>query len=105
MKQLMHIYLLCGLLLLALPLRALAQANQTQIVATTTDKSVDISVVDNRIVVLNAPPKSKMEIYSIVGTKIREIELKNPSGEYAVSLSKGYYIVRVANTVRKIIIR
>ncbi|MDR2764360.1 MAG: T9SS type A sorting domain-containing protein [Tannerella sp.] len=64
-----------------------------------------INVIDNRIIVTDAPANSQLEIYNIVGIRVKKIEIKHPSEEYAVSLPKGYYIVRIEETVRKIVIR
>jgi len=99
-----------GVLLCFLGLFAFrAQAQQVNIVPSVVtqqvDNSIKVSSVDNRIIVSNAPEKSKMEIYSIVGSKVKEIEMKQPSGEYPVTLPKGYYIVRIEGIVRKIVIR
>ena len=66
---------------------------------------IKISAYDNKIVVENAPIGSKLEIYSVVGIRVKEISLKQPSGEYTVDIAKGYYIVRIGDTVRKIAIR
>lgn len=67
--------------------------------------SVEISAYDNKIVVENAPAGSKLEIYSVVGIRVKEIPMKQPSGEYTVDIAKGYYIVRIGETVRKVAIR
>ena len=40
-----------------------------------------------------------------VGIRVKEIPMKQPSGEYTVDLAKGYYIVRIGDTVRKVSIR
>ena len=70
------------------------------------DSLIKVSAVDNLIKVHNAPANSKLEIYNIVGSKVKEIEMKQPSGEYAVSLPKGYYIVRIEGVItRKIVLR
>ena len=53
----------------------------------------------------NAPAGSKLEIYSVVGIRVKEIPMKQPSGEYTVDIAKGYYIVRIGDTVRKVSIR
>lgn len=66
---------------------------------------IEVSVTDNRIKVTNAPVGSKLEIYSVVGIKVIELDIKNSSGEYPVNIAKGYYIVRIGETVRKIAIR
>jgi hypothetical protein len=67
--------------------------------------SIEVIAIDNRIKVLHAPVGSKLEIYSVVGIKVAEIELKQSCGEYVVNIAKGYYIVRIGETVRKIAIR
>ena len=69
------------------------------------DNSIKVSAVDNRIIVSNAPEKSKLEVFNIVGSKVKEIEMKQSSGEYPVTLPKGLYIVRIEGIVRKIVIR
>ena len=72
---------------------------------TVTTSAVTISASENRIIVANAPVGSKLEIYSVVGIKVKEIDMKTPSGEYVVNIAKGYYIIRIGETVRKIAIR
>ncbi|MCC8200173.1 MAG: T9SS type A sorting domain-containing protein [Tannerellaceae bacterium] len=67
--------------------------------------SVEITVIDNRIQVNHAPIGSKLEIYSVVGIKVKEFEIKHSSGEYVVNIAKGYYIIRIGETVRKVAIR
>jgi hypothetical protein len=69
------------------------------------DGQAKITVTDNRIAVADAPPESVMEIYNVIGIKVQEIRLRKPAGEYEVSLPKGYYIVRIGGTVRKIVVR
>lgn len=61
---------------------------------------------DGKIIkVSNVKVGSKLEIYSVVGIRVREIEMKQTSGEYPVNIAKGYYIVRIGETVRKIAIK
>lgn len=67
--------------------------------------SILITVSDNRITIANAPIGSKLEIFSVVGIKVREIDMKQSSGEYMVNIAKGYYIIRIEETVRKVAIR
>lgn len=67
--------------------------------------TISISAYDNKIVVKNAPIGSKLEIYSVVGIRVKELEMKQPDGEYTVNIAKGYYIIRISDTVRKVAIR
>ena len=96
----------------SLTVKAQQAADSTRVVATappvTTQvkpDSVSISAYDNKIVVKNAPIGSKLEIYSVVGIRVKEFEMKQPDGEYTVNIAKGYYIIRIGDTVRKVAIR
>ena len=40
-----------------------------------------------------------------VGIKVKEIEIKQSTAEYTLNIAKGYYIIRIADTVRKVAIR
>lgn len=71
----------------------------------TEEPKLEISAYENRITVNNAPVGSTLEIYSIVGIKVKEIKIKYPSGEYTVDIAKGYYIIRIGETVQKVAIR
>jgi hypothetical protein len=64
-----------------------------------------VVMVGNRIKVENAVVGSFIEVYSVVGIKVAEIEVKTPNGEYPLNIAKGYYIVRIGSTVRKIALR
>ena len=66
---------------------------------------IEITAYENRIKVENAPVGSILEIYSVVGIKVKEIEVKQSTAEYVVDISKGYYIIRIGDTVRKVAIR
>ena len=66
---------------------------------------VCISAYDSCIKVKNAPTGSVLEIYSVVGIKVKEIKLTSSDGEYPVNIPKGYYIIRIGETVRKVVIR
>lgn len=83
------------------------QANGTTAVSTQkVDNTVKVSYVDDHIKVENVPANSRLEIYNIVGSKVKEIMMTQPSGEYHVTLPKGYYIVRIdGGIVRKIVVR
>lgn len=89
------------------PFVTYAQQTNTTVSATKQKEAdpIEITSYENRIVVKNAPIGSKLEIYSVVGIRVKEINMKEPSGEYTVDIAKGYYIVRLGETVRKVAIR
>jgi len=98
--------LLCCLCLLNFRTHA-RQANTTSSFTTQqVDNSIKVSYNDGCIKIENVPVGSRLEVYNIVGSKVKEIEMKQSSGEYPVSLPKGYYIVRInGGIVRKIVVR
>lgn len=89
----------------SLTVNAQQAADSTRVATMAKPDSVEISAYDNKIVVKNAPVGSKLEIYSVVGIRVKEFEMKQPDGEYTVNIAKGYYIIRIGETVRKVAIR
>ena len=103
-----HIIALALALLASHPVYAMSRDPEVRphVVAQQTDpEAIEITSSENRIQVYNAPVGSKLEIYSVVGIKVKENEIKQPTAEYTLSIAKGYYIIRIADTVRKVAIR
>ncbi|GAB6393589.1 MAG: T9SS type A sorting domain-containing protein [Treponematales bacterium] len=106
MKMMFAFWLMVtGWMFFSFPVQAQTNAAPAVKKQTETSASLDVIAIDNRIKVTNASAGSHLEIYSIVGIKVAEIEMKQPSGEYILNLAKGYYIVKINETVRKIAIR
>ena len=103
-------YLFVVLVLSAVAHAAPSLAQQPSRVVYSTQKTsdkppVEVVATGNRIKVTNAPIGSKLEIYSVIGIKVVEIEMKQSAGEYTVNIAKGYYIIRIGEIVRKVAIR
>lgn len=105
--RVLPIILLAFVLQTAFSASAYAQRRESAVATSVhpTPNPIEISVLENRIHVENAPIGSKLEIYSVVGIKVMELQMKHSSGDYTVNISKGYYIIRIEETVRKIAIR
>ncbi len=65
----------------------------------------ELSVVDNVLYVKNAPIGSTIEIITIVGNKVHEIELKSRESSYQLNLPKAIYIFKLNGVVRKFVIK
>lgn len=81
-----------------------AQSND-QVVKEIPQETVRIAIADNRLIIENLQKDTVIEIYSIVGRKVAAIKAKAGYGEYLLNLPKGYYIVKVENTVKKVAIK
>ena len=68
--------------------------------------AIEITIIEsNRISVKNAPIGKKLEVYSIVGNKVKEFEMKTSSGEYPLNLPRSIYIFKLDGIVRKYVIK
>lgn len=98
-----------GVLLFALGLPSVTQQRSERtpkaMASVLEAEPIEISAYDSCIHVKNAPIGSLLEIYSVVGIKVKEIKTKEVEGEYPVHIPKGYYIIRIGDTVRKVVIR
>ena len=107
--KLIHIIILVLTCLVSDPIYTLASdQSETKIALSfkrTSSKKIEITAYDNHIKIENAPIGSVLEIYSVVGIKVKEIKIKQSTAEYTVDIAKGYYIIRIDDTVRKIAIR
>lgn len=108
--KMMHIIWLFIWLLVALWIPSVAATAATEkrpasITFQSEPDSVNITAYDSCIHIQNAPSGSTLEVYSVVGIKVKEIKLKERDGKYPVNIPRGYYIARIGETVRKIVIR
>ncbi|MCL1937188.1 MAG: hypothetical protein FWF52_02185 [Candidatus Azobacteroides sp.] len=67
--------------------------------------SPEMNVVNNILYIKNAPIGAKLQVISIVGNKVREIEMKNSEGVYELNLPRAIYIFKLEGMVRKFVIR
>lgn len=96
---------MAGLLLVGQMLVAVNTHSVDDWMAVETSAIVDIRFVDGRLQVSNLPESDKLNIYSVLGVNVATIDAKAGTNEYSVSLSKGLYIVKVGNVVKKIAVR
>lgn len=68
-------------------------------------QELKISISNNRLIVENPDKETVLEIFSIVGVKVFNVKVNTGTNEFPLSLPKGYYIIRVGNTAKKIALR
>jgi hypothetical protein len=68
-------------------------------------QATEISIIGNKIYVQNLPTGGKLQVFSVLGVNVATVDVKAGSGEYAISLPKGYYIVKIGDVVRKVAIK
>jgi hypothetical protein len=93
-------YLFCSV---SLP--AYMQEVDKQSVTEESEIKTKIKLVDNKIKIENLPKDDLLEIYNIMGMKVYSRRIKAGTNEYALSLTKGYYIIKIGKITKKIAIR
>jgi len=82
-----------------------SQEKKERVVVVEESTTPELSVADNILSVKNARIGSRIEIITIVGNKVDEIEMKTTSGNYELRLPKAIYIFKLEGVVRKFVIR
>jgi hypothetical protein len=68
-------------------------------------KTIELTVDANRVSVRNVTPGDTLTVFSVVGLKMNEIAIKSTTAEYVLNVPKGYYILKIGETVRKVVIK
>lgn len=84
-----------------------AQDKQNKKQATVAEELVvpEMVLVNNKLTVKNAPVGRQVEIFTILGNKVRQIEIKTPSGDYELNLPRAIYIFKLDGVVKKFVVR
>ena len=67
--------------------------------------TVKINLAENRLIIENLPHDDILEIYNIMGVKVYSRHVKAGTNEYALSLPKGFYILKIGKITKKIALR
>lgn len=82
-----------------------AQQRQNRVVMEEQKPEVKITFTENRIIIENLPKDDVLEIFNVMGVKVYTQRVKAGTNEYNVNLSKGFYIIRVGTTTKKIAVK
>lgn len=67
--------------------------------------SLTITVTGTSVRIQNATPGSMMEVYNILGVKVTSVRIDSSDKAMILNLPKGYYIFKIGDLVRKVIIK
>lgn len=68
-------------------------------------ESLLIKFTGSTLIIENLPKDNILEIYNIMGTKVYSIPIKSGTNEYQLTLSRGYYIIKIGKFTKKIAVR
>lgn len=69
------------------------------------EEKIKIKLVDQVITIVDLPRDDLLEIYNIMGVKVYNRRVKAGTNEYALTLPKGYYIIKIGKKTKKIAIK
>ena len=82
-----------------------AQDDKKTEVVQNEQSNITLTVTTDSIKIQNATPGSVMEIYNILGLKINSFVIDSVDKTISISLPKGYYIFKIENIVRKVVVK
>jgi len=102
-----RIILIIGLTVLLYPISVFSQENKNRSEPVTMEEQnkPDLYVVSNRLILKNAPVGKRVEIITIIGNKIREIQIIAADSEYDLNLPRAIYLFRMDGIVKKYAIK
>ncbi|MDR1631894.1 MAG: hypothetical protein LBR97_03285 [Dysgonamonadaceae bacterium] len=65
----------------------------------------EMILINNKLTLRNAPVGRRVEIFTILGNKVRQIEIKTPAGDYELNLPRAIYIFKLDGVVKKFVVR
>ncbi|MDR1762981.1 MAG: hypothetical protein LBR64_03350 [Dysgonamonadaceae bacterium] len=65
----------------------------------------EMNVANNRLYLKNAPVGRRVDVITIIGNKVKEIEITASEGVYDLNLRRGVYIFKLDGLVRKFLVR
>ncbi|MDR1610033.1 MAG: T9SS type A sorting domain-containing protein [Candidatus Symbiothrix sp.] len=65
----------------------------------------EMNVSNKKLTLKNAPVGRRVEIFTILGNKVKQIEIKSPDGDYELNLPRAIYIFKLDGVVKKFVIR
>lgn len=67
--------------------------------------AISITITGNTIRVQNAPPGALLEVYNVLGLRVLASKLDASDKTFTLNLSKGCYILKIENVVRKVALK
>jgi hypothetical protein len=98
-------YLIALLLLVSSPVFLFAQEKKDKVLVTEEVILPELSVANNILYIKNAPVGRRVEVITIVGNKVLEIEIKSTNVTHVLELPKAIYIFKLDGVVRKFVIK
>lgn len=68
-------------------------------------QGITLTINNEKVVVTNMPQNGTIEVFNILGSKVTSFTMRNGVNTVRVNLARGYYILKIENTTKKIVIK
>lgn len=68
-------------------------------------ENISINFLNGKLTIENAPINSSVEIFSMLGVTVFHDVILEAKQDFLLDLKKGYYIVKIAGTTKKISVK
>ncbi len=107
-RKILFIVLFAGFSLLANSAKSEFPSDPFHTVAEQQDNTMTLEVVINgisKVTMESIPTAGYLEVYSILGVKVRSINLKTYMGVCYIELPKGIYILKAGKVAQKVMVK
>jgi hypothetical protein len=67
--------------------------------------TVELTINNEKVPIPFTGLNTKINVFSIIGSKVLSVNIKSGMPEDSITLPKGYYILKVDNVTRKIVVK
>jgi hypothetical protein len=107
-RKILFVLLFAGISLSVSPANVEFLSNPFPVVEEQQDETMSVEILINgttKITMENVPTTGYLEVYSILGVRIKSINLETCIGGCYIDLPKGIYILKAGKVAQKIIVR
>lgn len=97
--------LICILLLSGASLSASSRDLKGSSVSDSDKQTVELVINGDKYPIQNVNPNALVDVYSIIGTKVASFRMKAGACDSSITLPKGYYILKIEDSTRKIAVK
>jgi len=97
--------ILCVCFLLGISISGSSKSLKGNSVADADKQTIELVINGEKYPIQNVNPNARVDVYSIIGSKITSFQIKSGASDSAVTLPKGYYIIKIDDSTRKIAVK
>ena len=91
--------------LFGISISGFSQAPKDGDIAETNKQTIELIINGERYPISNVNSNARVDVYNIIGSRVKSFEIRNGVSDTSLTLPKGYYIIKIDDTTRKIAVK